>query len=147
MYRLDILIVRYVRKGLNTRNIEIAAAVRRWRLEHGSHRHYFTALRDVNDYDKLSYLPGGRKSHSVTRKEVVLDLETVIYSYGVATRPDFDVKNGTQRYIIQSRVFRNNYSIQGDIILAASGKELFLIIIKLLNDTLYFYIAIARETI
>ena len=34
-------------------------------------------------------------SHSVTRKEVIVDLETVISSYAVATRPDFDVKNGT----------------------------------------------------
>ena len=107
---------------MNTRNIEIAAAVRHWRLEHRSHRHYFTAFRDINDYDKLSYLPGGRNSHSVTRQEVVLDLETVISSYAVATRPDFDVKTGTKGIIIQSRVFRN--SIQADI-LAASGKELF----------------------
>ena len=78
---------------------KIAASVRRWRLEHQSHRHYFTALRDINDYNKLSYLLGGRNSYSVTRKEVVLDLETVISSYAVATRPDFDVKNETmQRY-------------------------------------------------
>ena len=76
MYRVDILIVRYVRKGLNTINIEIAAAVR-------------------NDYDKLSYLPGGRNSHLITWKEVALDLETVI-CYAVATRPDFDVNNGTK---------------------------------------------------
>ena len=96
MYRLDILIARYVRKGLNTRNIEIAAAVRRWRLEHRSHRHYFTALRDINDYDKFSNFSGSRNSQSVTRKEVVLDLETVISSYAVATKPDFDVKNGTK---------------------------------------------------
>ena len=114
---------------MNTKNIEIhvAASVRHWRLEQRSHRHYFTALRDINDYNKLSYLPGGRNSHSVTRKEVVLDLETVISSYAVATRPDFDVKNGTKGIYtctIQSRVFRN--SIQADIILAADGKELFL---------------------
>ena len=96
MYGVDIPIVRYVRKRLNTNNIEIAASVRRWRLEHRSHRHYFTALRDINDYNKLSYLPGGRNSQSVTRKEVVLDLETVISSYAVATRPDFEVKNGTK---------------------------------------------------
>ena len=123
MYRVDILIVRYVRKELTTNNIEIAASVRRWRLEHRSHRNYFTALRDINDYSKLSYLHGGRNSHSVTRKEVVLDLKTVISSYAVATGPDFDVKNGNQRYSIQSRVFRN--SIQADIILAADGIELF----------------------
>ena len=124
MYRVDILIVRYVRKGLNTKNIEIALSIRRWQLEHQSHRHYFIALRDINDYSKLSYLHGGRNSHSVTRKEVVLDLETVISSYAVATRPDFDVKNGTRGIIVQSCVFRN--SIQADIILAADGKELFL---------------------
>ena len=88
--------MRYVRKGLNTKKIEIAASVRRWGLEHRSHCHYFTALRDINDYNKLSYLPGGRNRHSITRKEVVLDLETVISSYAVATRPDFDVKNGTK---------------------------------------------------
>ena len=35
-------------------------------------------------------------SHSVTRKEVVLDLETVISSHAVATKTDFDVKNGTK---------------------------------------------------
>ena len=96
MYRVDILIVRYIRKELNTTAMEIAASVRRWRLEHRSHRHYLTALRDINDYNKLSYLPGGRNSHSVTRKEVVLDLEIVISSYAVATGPDFDVKNGTK---------------------------------------------------
>ena len=100
MYQVDILIVRFVRKRLNTKNIEIhvAASVRRWRLEHRSHRHYFTVLRDINDYNKLFYLPGGRNSHLVTRKEVVLDLETVISSYAVATGPDFDVKNGTKVY-------------------------------------------------
>ena len=32
----------------------------------------------------------------VTQSLVVLDLETVISSYAVATRPDFDVKNGTK---------------------------------------------------
>ena len=105
VYRVDILIVRYVRKGLNTKNIKIAASVRRWRLEHRSHRHYFTALRDINDYNKLSYLPGSRNSHSVTRKEVVLDLETVISSYAVATRPDFDVKNGTKGTLFNSVSF------------------------------------------
>ena len=36
----------------------------------------------------------------VTKKEVVLDLETVISSYAVATRPDFDVKNGTKGILI-----------------------------------------------
>ena len=34
----------------------------------------------------------------VTRKEVVLDLETVISSYAVATKPDFDVKTGPKVY-------------------------------------------------
>ena len=96
MYRVDILIVHYVRKGLNAKNIKIAASVCHWRLQHRSHRHYFTAVRDTNDYNIPSYLPGGRNSHSITRKDVVLDLETVISSYAVATRPDFDVKNGTK---------------------------------------------------
>ena len=59
-------------------------------------RHFFTSPRDINDYNKLSSLPSGRNSQSLTRKEVVLDLETVISSYAVATRPDFDAKNGTK---------------------------------------------------
>ena len=52
MYRVDILIVHYVRKGLNTKTIEIAVSVRRRRLEHRSHRHYYTALRKraINDF-------------------------------------------------------------------------------------------------
>ena len=56
------------------KNIEILAAVRSWRLEHRFHRHYFTAVPDINDYDKLFYLPGGRNSHLVTRKEVQWNL-------------------------------------------------------------------------
>ena len=67
------------------------------------------------------YLAAEIVTHAVTRMEVVLDLETVISSYAVATRPDFDVKNGTKGIIIiQSRVFCN--SMEADIILAADGK-------------------------
>ena len=55
--------------------------------------------------NKLSYLLGGRNSHSVTRKEVVLDLETVISSYAVATRPDFDVQNGTKGILFNRMSF------------------------------------------
>ena len=128
MYQVDIPIVRYLRKGLNTKNIKIAASVRRWRLERRSHRHYFTALPDINDYNKLSYLRGGRNSHLVTRKKVVLNLETIISSYAVATRPDFDVKNRTKgilfNHVFFFLFFRN--SIQADIILAADGKGFFL---------------------
>ena len=56
-------------------------------------------------YNKLSYLPGGRNSHSVTRKEVALDLENVISRYAVATRPDFDVKNGTKGILLNRESF------------------------------------------
>ena len=78
-------------------------------------------FRDINDYNKLpTYLAAEIVTQS--RKEVLLDLVTVTSSYAVATRPDFDVKNGTKG-ILFNRVFN---SIQADIIIAASGKELFL---------------------
>ena len=50
----------------------------------------------ITNFPTYMYLPGGRNSNSVTRKKVVLDLETVISSYAVATRPDFDMKSGTK---------------------------------------------------
>ena len=89
MYRVDILIVRYVRnKYINScfsSSLAIGTSIS---------PPLFTALRDIYDYNKLSDLPGVRNSHSVTRNEVALDLETVISSYAVATRTDFDVKKG-----------------------------------------------------
>ena len=43
-----------------------------------------------------TYLAAEIATQSLGRKYIVLDLETVISSCAVATRPDFDVKNGTK---------------------------------------------------
>ena len=43
-----------------------------------------------------TYLVAEIVTQSLGRKYIVLDLETVISSYAVATIPDFDVKSGTK---------------------------------------------------
>ena len=76
---VDILIIRCVRKGLNTKNIEIATLVRL--------RRQLTAM----------ILPRfGAKTHSVTMNEVDLAVKFVTSSGTVATKPDFDVKTTTK---------------------------------------------------
>ena len=126
---VNILIVRCIRKGLNTKNIEIPASVRQWRLQHWACGDDFTTLRDRNQSCELARFPNSRNIHSFTRNEVAEAVETVTSSCAFATGPDFDVKNATKRYLTQSRVFCN--SIQADIILAAGGKECSLVFLMI----------------
>ena len=70
------------------------------------------------------------KTHSITRTEVVLAVETSISSCPVATGPNFAVKKRDQKYFVQSCVFHN--FLQVDIIIAADRKEQSLVFLMIL---------------
>ena len=104
-------------------------------------RQFNRTLRE-NDNNKLGCLQDCGKSHSITRTEVVLAVETSICSCPVATRPNFVMKEWDQRCFVQSCIFHN--FLQADIIIAADRKEQSLVFF---NDAFHFHIATSRMTL